>query len=127
MHDLSGELTMILTTIWWLRKLGKRFKVVCLYTTLTANTNTYYHKNGQVSATRPDTVATPRTCNDYVLKSSGIIDVGNRPEVNVSFLFPSLCGQQQSLLCLCDSELRARYEDVPLSALTIGQLNKLLQ
>lgn len=87
----------------------------------------YYHKSGQIWATHPNTVATPRTCIDDMLKSSRNYRRGKQAEVKVNFLFPSLCGQQQNLLCLRDSGLRALYEDIPLSALMIGQLTKLLQ
>ena len=87
----------------------------------------HYSKSGQVWATPPNTVATPRMCIDDMLISSSNYRRGKQKEVKVNFLFPSLCGQQQNLLCLRDSGLRARYEDVPLTALTTGQLTKLLQ
>jgi hypothetical protein len=83
----------------------------------------YYHKSGQVWATHPNTVARPTTCTDDVLKSSRNYRRGKQAEVNVNFMLPSLCGQQQNLLCLRDSGLRARYEDVTLHSRSANLLS----
>jgi hypothetical protein len=96
MYDLSRKLTVTLATVWWLHKLGKRFKVVWLYTMLTANTDMYYHKSGQVWATHPNTVATPRTCMDDVLKSSSNYRRGKRKWTSISCSPPFVANSRTS-------------------------------